>query len=129
MPGAAGVRVRAGLIRARSREEDEKYSFVKETVDSRQMNAFVALARCGSFTLAAKELFLTQSAVSHAIKALEDDLGCRLVDRLGRRVKLTRKGEQFLAHAEGILRQMKSARGEIETLSKWDCHRLRVGAC
>ncbi len=102
---------------------------MKETVDSRQINAFVALARCGSFTLAAKELFLTQSAVSHAIKALEDDLGCRLVDRLGRRVRLTPKGEQFLKHAEGILRQMKSARGELETLSKWEHHRLRIGAC
>jgi DNA-binding transcriptional LysR family regulator len=101
---------------------------VKPTVDSRQLNAFAALARCGSFTLASKELFLTQSAVSHAIKALEDDLGCRLVDRVGKRIQLTPAGEQFLRHAENILREMQSARSEIELISKWDHGRLRVGA-
>ncbi|MEI6467780.1 MAG: LysR family transcriptional regulator [Verrucomicrobiota bacterium] len=62
---------------------------MKTTLDSRQLHAFAALARRGSFTLAAKDLFLTQSAVSHAIKALEDDVGCRLLDRVGRRVLLT----------------------------------------
>ena len=66
----------------------------------------------GSFTLAAKDLFLTQSAVSHAIKALEDDLGTRLLDRVGRRVMLTQSGEQFLRHTEKILREMEAARGD-----------------
>ncbi|MBC8011128.1 MAG: LysR family transcriptional regulator, partial [Burkholderiales bacterium] len=44
-------------------------------LDSRKLLAFATLARVGSFTQAAKELSLTQSAVSHAIKALERDLG------------------------------------------------------
>jgi DNA-binding transcriptional LysR family regulator len=101
---------------------------MKATVDSRQLNAFAALARCGSFTLAAKELFLTQSAVSHAIKALEDDIGCRLVDRIGKRIQLTPPGERFLQHAENILREMQAARAGMETLSKWGHGRLRVGA-
>jgi LysR family transcriptional regulator, low CO2-responsive transcriptional regulator len=100
---------------------------VKPTVDSRQLNAFVTLARCGSFTRASKELFLTQSAVSHAMKALESDLGCRLLSRLGKRVQLTRQGEVFLKHAENILREMKSARYEIEIPSVADQGRLRVG--
>jgi DNA-binding transcriptional LysR family regulator len=101
---------------------------MKPTIDSRQLHAFSALARRGSFTLAAKDLFLTQSAVSHAIKALEDDVGCRLLDRVGRRVLLTQAGEQFLRHTERILREMEAARVGLETLSKWGHGRLRVGA-
>lgn len=101
---------------------------MKPTLDSRQLHAFSALARRGSFTLAAKDLFLTQSAVSHAIKALEDDVGCRLLDRIGRRVMLTQAGEQFLRHTEKILREMEAARAGLETLAKWGHGRLRVGA-
>lgn len=101
---------------------------MKPTLDSRQLHAFSALARRGSFTLAAKDLFLTQSAVSHAIKALEEDIGCRLLDRVGKRVMLTQSGEQFLRHTEKILREMEAARAGIDTLSKWGHRRLRVGA-
>jgi DNA-binding transcriptional LysR family regulator len=97
-------------------------------LDSRQLAAFVALARRQSFTLAAKELFLTQSAISHAIKALETEVGSRLVDRAGRRVLLTQAGEQFLRHAEKILREMDSARAGLDMLSRWGHGRLRVGA-
>jgi DNA-binding transcriptional LysR family regulator len=101
---------------------------MKPTIDSRQLLAFAALARRGSFTLAAKDLFLTQSAVSHAIKALESDVGCRLFDRAGRRVLLTQAGEQFLRHAEKILREMEAARAGLDDLTKWGHGRLRVGA-
>ncbi len=101
---------------------------MKPTIDSRQVHAFAALARRGSFTLAAKDLYLTQSAVSHAMKALEEDIGCRLVDRVGRRVRLTSAGEQFLRHAENILREMQSARSEMSAHSQWGQGRLRVGA-
>ena len=101
---------------------------MKPTLDSRQLHAFAALARRGSFTLAAKDLFLTQSAVSHAIKALETNLSCRLVDRVGKRVLLTQAGEQFLRHTEKILREMETARAGLEDLSKWGHGRLRVGA-
>ncbi|HVU22704.1 MAG TPA: LysR family transcriptional regulator [Opitutus sp.] len=97
-------------------------------LDSRQLHAFAAVARCQSFTRAAKELFLTQSAVSHAIKALETEIGSRLVDRAGRRVLLTQAGEQFLRHAEKILREMDAARSGLDALSRWGHGRLRVGA-
>jgi DNA-binding transcriptional LysR family regulator len=101
---------------------------MNRTLDSRQIQAFAALARRGSFTLAAKDLFITQSAVSHAIKVLETDMRCRLVDRVGRRVHLTQAGEQFLVHSESILREMEEARAGIESLSTWGHGRLRVGA-
>lgn len=97
-------------------------------LDSRQLLAFTALARCQSFTRAAEELFLTQSAVSHTIKALEAEVGSRLVDRAGRRVLLTQAGEQFLRHADKILREMDAARAGLDALSRWGHGRLRIGA-
>jgi DNA-binding transcriptional LysR family regulator len=99
-----------------------------DILDSRQMLAFVALARRGSFTEAVKDLFLTQSAVSHAMKALEREVGCRLVDRSGKRVTLTQAGEQLLRHAERILAEMRDARMGLDEISKWGHGRLRLGA-
>lgn len=96
--------------------------------DSRQLHAFVILARTGSFTQTARELFLTQSAVSHSMKALETDVGCRLLDRLGKKVLLTQAGEQLLVHAERVLQEMSSARAGIERLGKWGMGRLRIVA-
>src|SRR6185369_15469244 len=91
-------------------KDNEARSSMRNTLDSRQLLAFAAVARRGSFTLAAKDLFLTQSAVSHAMKALETEVGCRLLDRVGKRVLMTQAGEQFLRHAEKILTEMESAR-------------------
>ena len=109
----------------------ECHTFLKtmnSLLDSRQLLAFSTLARVGSFTLAAKELGLTQSAISHAMKALEEDVGCRLCDRAGRRVVLTQAGEQFVQHTEKILAEMTSARTGIDALNTWGHSRLRIGA-
>src|SRR5437762_4736692 len=97
-------------------------------LDSRQLRAFVTLARTGSFTLAARELFLSQSAVSHSMKALEQDVGCRLLDRVGKKVLLTQAGEQLLHHAQKILTEMGEARESLQQLGKWGRTRLRIGS-
>ncbi len=97
-------------------------------LDSRQLRAFAALARTNSFTLAAKELHLTQSAVSHSMRALEESVGCRLLDRLGKKVALTQAGEQLLVHVEKILGEMERARDGLLQLGKWGQSRLRLGA-
>lgn len=99
-----------------------------QPLDTRQLRAFVTLARRGSFTLAAKELHLSQSAVSHSMKALETDIGCRLFDRLGKKVLLTQAGEQLLEHADKIMREMAAARESIAHLNRWGKTRLRIGA-
>lgn len=99
-----------------------------QPLDSRQLRAFAVLARTGSFTHTAHELHLTQSAISHAMKALETDIGCRLLDRLGKSVVLTQAGEQLLVHAERILQEMSTARAELGHLGKWGSTRLRIGA-
>ena len=97
-------------------------------IDSRQLRAFATLARKGSFTLAAKELFLSQSAVSHSMKALEQEVGCRLFDRMGKKVLLTQAGETLLHHVEKILQEMTAARAALDQLGKWGKSRLRLGA-
>jgi DNA-binding transcriptional LysR family regulator len=87
-------------------------------LESRKLLAFATLARLGSFTQAAKELSLTQSAVSHAIKALERDLGCRLFDRMGRAVTITPAGSQLLQHTGVILAEMQHARADLAVFSR-----------
>src|SRR5664279_914841 len=101
---------------------------MKPPLDSRQLRAFCVLARTGSFTQTARELHLTQSGISHSIKALESEAGCRLLDRLGKRVALTQAGEQLLQHAEKILMEMEAARESLGALGKWGRGRLRLGA-
>src|SRR5690348_8619354 len=97
-------------------------------LDSRQVRAFVSLAQTGSFTKTARQLHLSQSAISHSIKALEDEVQCRLLDRLGKSVVLTLAGEQLLGHAQRILSEMDEARQRLRDLGKWGQGRLRIGA-
>ena len=89
-------------------------------LDSRKLLAFATLARVCSFTQAAKELSLTQSAVSHAIKALEKDLGCRLFERMGRKVTITPAGLQLLQHTDVILAEMQHARADMAAFGPVD---------
>ncbi len=103
-------------------------SSLNEVLDTRQLVAFVRLARIGSFTAAARELHLSQSAVSHSIKALEEAVGCRLFDRLGKKVLLTQAGEQLLHHTEKMFREMSLAKQSLARLGKWGLGRLRIGA-
>lgn len=101
---------------------------MNQPLDSRQLRAFVILAQTGSFTQTAQRVFLSQSAISHSIKALEADVGCRLLDRVGKKVVLTQAGEQLLHHSEKILHEMGLARVALQHLGKWGKGRLRLGA-
>ena len=71
-------------------------------ISFRQVRAFAAVARAGSFTAAARQLHLTQSAVSMLVQQLEDALGLPLFDR-GATVKLTEAGRQLLPLGRRIL--------------------------
>jgi len=64
-------------------------------VTLRQLRAFLAVARFGSFTVAAEHLYTTQSALSGSIKELENALGVQLFDRSTRRVQLTEVGREL----------------------------------
>jgi len=101
---------------------------MSQPLDTRQLRAFVTLARTGSFTQTARELHLSQSAVSHSMKALEGEVGCRLLDKMGKKAVLTQAGEQLLVRATRIIAEMAEARAELGRLGKWGQSRLRLGA-
>ena len=98
-----------------------------EVFETRQLRAFQVVAETRSFTAAAQKLFLTQSAVSHSIKALEQAAGCRLLDRLGKTIVLTQAGEILLGHANVILGCMQSAGEDLREMMDPDRGRIRIG--
>jgi LysR family transcriptional regulator, hydrogen peroxide-inducible genes activator len=93
-----------------------------------QLRYFCAVARTGSFTRAAQQQHMAQPSLSQQVRKLEDELGTRLFDRLGRTVRLTQLGEMFLSRAEAILRQVDSARLEIQDMAGTEQGKLVVGA-
>lgn len=68
-----------------------------------QLRHFVGLADAGSFSKAARGLFISQPALSRSVRALEDELGAALVDRLGHRIELTPFGRDVLERARRLL--------------------------
>ncbi|MBK1833335.1 LysR family transcriptional regulator [Roseibacillus ishigakijimensis] len=101
---------------------------IRELPDLRQVRAFVALADTESFTRAAEQLFLTQSAVSHSIRSLEALLEVSLVERSGKRIALTQDGVVFLRRCRSVLHELEMAGKEIEALKRWGQGRIRLGA-
>jgi DNA-binding transcriptional LysR family regulator len=81
-----------------------------------QLRGFVTVARTGSFTRAAEELFLSQPALSLQVKALEKSLGQPLFERHGRRILLTPAGRILLRQANHILELVEQADTEIVAL-------------
>lgn len=75
-------------------------------VTLRQLRAFLAVARTGSFTLAAESLYISQSALSGLVKELEQSMGVRLIDRSTRRVHLTEAGERLSPMLETVLHDL-----------------------
>ncbi len=77
------------------------------------IRGFEAAARHLSFTRAAAELHVTQSAVSRQIKALEDHLGAKLFTRLNRALKLTAEGDALYVTAQSVMRQIEDATARL----------------
>jgi LysR family hydrogen peroxide-inducible transcriptional activator len=78
-----------------------------------QLRYFCAIADTGSFSRAAQQTHVSQPSLSQQIGKLEDELGTRLFDRLGRSVRLTELGKSFLPRARAVLRDLESARSDI----------------
>ena len=68
-----------------------------------QLRAFVEVVERGSFTAAAKELNLSQPAITHQVHELESRFKVALVERLGKRAYLTPAGEKLIEHARHLL--------------------------
>ena len=95
-------------------------------MDAQQLNAFVAVAETRSFSAAAERIHLTQPAVSKRVAQLEQQLGCRLFDRIARQVDLTEAGRTLLPRARDILRAGADARQAIRDLSGTVAGPLRI---
>ena len=80
-----------------------------------QLRAFEATARHLSFKDAASELFVTQAAISHQIKALEQDFGRQLFHRQGREVSLTAEAQRFVADITPALDQIAEATATLKS--------------
>jgi LysR family hydrogen peroxide-inducible transcriptional activator len=78
-----------------------------------QLRYFCAVAEAGSFSRAAVQAHVSQPSLSQQIMKLEDELGARLFDRLGRSVRLTETGQTFLPRARAVLRELEAARGDV----------------
>ena len=96
--------------------------------DLRQIRAFVAVVEEGSFTLAARRIFVTQSAVSHSLRTLEEQLSCKLLDRTGKRVVVTAEGELLLKRCRRVLHELDQAGRDLDGLRRWGQTRIRIGA-
>jgi len=96
-------------------------------MDISNLQAFITVAATGSFSRAAEQLCLTQPAVSKRITALEEQLGARLFDRIGRRVSVTEAGALLRPRAEHILAELEDSRRAITNLKETTAGRLSIG--
>jgi DNA-binding transcriptional LysR family regulator len=92
------------------------------------LSAFLAVAEQRSFTRAAKQLGVSPSALSHAIRGLEERLGVRLLARTTRSVAPTEAGEQFLARIGPALADVRGALDQLTGLRDRPAGRVRLVA-
>jgi LysR family transcriptional regulator, transcription activator of glutamate synthase operon len=102
--------------------------FYAHSVELRQLRSVEAVARHRHFTRAAQELHLAQSALSHQIRRLEEELGTALFERTSRRVNPTEAGEAIAARARRVLAEVDGARAEVDELRGVLRGRIWIGA-
>jgi DNA-binding transcriptional LysR family regulator len=95
--------------------------------NSRHLRTIVAVARHRSFTKAAEELHLAQSAISQQIRRLETELGIEVFRRTSRSVEVTEEGKLVLAHAHRVLAEMDDFHNQLEELTGLLRGTLRIG--
>ena len=84
-------------------------------METRLLDTFIEVARCGSFAAAARNLQQDPSSVSRSIATLEREVGVRLFQRTTRQLSLSEAGVQFLARAEPIVTELALAREEVQS--------------
>ncbi len=86
-------------------------------MDTNRLRHFVAVVDHGGFTAASKAVFVSQPALSLAVKDLEAELGTPLFSRVGRRVQLTAAGTALLGPARQALRDLETGRAAVEAVT------------
>jgi DNA-binding transcriptional LysR family regulator len=97
-------------------------------VTLRQLRAFVAVARTGSFTLAAESLFITQSALSGLIKELEQAMGLKVINRSTRKISLSDVGRNLYPLVDKIINDLDGALAEVANLKALKTGSIRIAA-
>ncbi|BCZ82364.1 LysR family transcriptional regulator, cyn operon transcriptional activator [Paraburkholderia steynii] len=97
-------------------------------MELRHLRYFAALAEQLSFTVAAQKVHVTQSTLSHQIRQLEEELGCRLFEREGRRVTMTEAGELFLERVRNALREVDEGVSTVRFAAEEMTGVVRIGA-
>lgn len=98
------------------------------TLNLHQLATFQAVARHRSYVRAAKELHFSQPAVSAQMRQLEESLGVKLFDQIGRSTHLTQAGEELYLYCEKIFSVIDEAVETMEALRSPETGRLSVGA-
>lgn len=94
----------------------------------RQMRVFAAVARYRSFTKAARELHLTQPAISQQIKLLEIEVGLPLLEHVGRQIHLTAAGDELLRYASQVTELLREAGESLAAMRGLKRGVLKLGA-
>jgi DNA-binding transcriptional LysR family regulator len=97
-------------------------------MDLRHVRTFVTVAEVGTVSRAAVRLHIAQPALSRQIALLEDELGLKLFDRVGRRLLLTSAGEQLLNDCRGLLNYARALGEQAQVLQRGEAGVLRVSA-
>jgi DNA-binding transcriptional LysR family regulator len=97
-------------------------------MELRHLRYFVAVADAGNVSRAAQRLHVTQPALSRQIQDLEREFACRLFDRIGRRIILTRDGEEILERTRRLLADSEALRERGRALGGGEAGVLRIGA-
>ena len=95
-------------------------------MELRQLRYFTVVAKLGSISQAAQELYIAQPALTRQIQKLEEDLGVLLLERTGRGVKLTDAGAQFLVDADKLLDDANIARERATRASRGECGNISL---
>jgi DNA-binding transcriptional LysR family regulator len=96
-------------------------------LDIRQMQVLIEVARLRSFTKAAEALYITQPSISKTIKAMEEELGVVLFDRVGKKIELTDAGQIIVTQAQQIVTSFQNLMAELDDLRNLKKGHLRIG--
>jgi DNA-binding transcriptional LysR family regulator len=96
-------------------------------LDIRQMQVLIEVARQRSFTKAAEAMYITQPTISKTIKAMEEELGVVLFDRVGKKIELTDAGRIIATQAQQIVTSFQNLMAELDDLRNLKKGHLRIG--
>ncbi len=96
-------------------------------MELRQLEYFLMVSKVNSFTRAAERLYVSQPAVTNAIRSLEEELGIQLFDRSQKQALLTTEGQVFYNHVENVMHGVSKTISEINELKNLNTGILKLG--